>query len=104
MSYRLPIGPVLSLGLIVAVASGFMAFLGYNAASPTGSSVFLYNIAFAFCVAWFVESDRRVRGIHAPFEHGAFIFFLWPVALPFYMFRTRRWWGVVLALGLVACS
>ncbi len=95
---------VLSLVVLVVVAALFMACLGYYGASPEPRTVLLYNVTFALLVAWFVESDRRLRHIDAPYEHAAFVFFLWPVLLPVYMFRARRWHGVTLAIGVLFAS
>lgn len=35
-----------------------------------------------------------------PFEFDAFMFFAWPVLLPFYLYRTRRRRGLMIAAGV----
>jgi hypothetical protein len=37
-----------------------------------------------------------------PFEFEAFVVFLWPIVLPFYLYRTRGWHGLLLGAGLWA--
>jgi hypothetical protein len=55
-------------------------------------------------VAWWVEGDRKAKGISAPFEYSAFMFFVWPVLAPYYLFKSRRWRGLALGLGLIVFS
>ena len=45
----------------------------------------LWNFAFAYVIAWWVHSDRRARGFNTPFEFDAFVFLVWPIAVPYYL-------------------
>jgi len=64
----------------------------------------LYNFAFALILVYAVETDRRARSLAMPYEYNAFLFFLWPVALPVYLFQTRRWRGLAIGVGMLVLS
>ena len=91
---------VVAVGLLLAIASVSTASLTYYGSEPSDSSLMLYNMAFSLAVAIGVQSDRRTQSFGAPYEYGAFMFFLWPVLLPVYLFRTRRWRGLAAAFGV----
>jgi len=72
--------------------------------APSAASMMLYNFAFALILVYAVEADRRSRSLAMPYEYGAFLFFLWPIALPIYLFQTRRWRGLAIGLGMLVLS
>ncbi len=55
-----------------------------------------------------VSTDARKRGRQLCYDYDNFIFFLWPVMLPVYLFETRGWkalWTLLCAGGLyVFCA
>jgi hypothetical protein len=59
----------------------------------------LWVFGFVVILVGWVRADRRARGYRAPFEFDAFVFFAWPVAVPYYLWR-----GFLITLGLVALS
>ncbi len=66
----------------------------------------LYNIGLSLSLAWWVYVDRRRQGYPAVFEFEAFVFFGWPLVVPYYLVRTRGWLrGAVISLlgGLAVC-
>ena len=91
---------VAGVGLVLGVASTFTASLTYYGGEPSKGSLMLYNMAFSFAVVIGVQTDRRARSFGASYESGAFMFFLWPVLLPVYLFQTRSWRGLVAAFGV----
>jgi hypothetical protein len=36
-----------------------------------------------------LRSDRKARNFSVPFEFDAFVFFAWPLVLPWYFYRSR---------------
>jgi hypothetical protein len=64
----------------------------------------LWVFGFVVILVGWVRADRRARGYRAPFEFDAFVFFAWPVAVPYYLCSTRGWRGFLITLGLVALS
>src|SRR5262249_35648826 len=92
------------LAIVVAVACAYMAVLEYFGGEPSKPAILLYNITFALALVYVVEADRRGRAVTMPYEYGAYLFFLWPVALPAYLFQTRRWPGLAIAVGVLVLS
>jgi hypothetical protein len=81
---------------MMAVESAWFTYAGEDVPDHT-----TWNFAFFFGVllAWWVHSDRRARGVEMPFEFEALVVFLWPIVLPYYLYRTRGWWGLLLGGG-----
>jgi hypothetical protein len=60
----------------------------------------LETLAFNLILALRVRSDRRVRNFTVPFEFDAFVFFAWPVVLPWYCYRSRGKRGLLYAAAV----
>jgi hypothetical protein len=60
----------------------------------------LWAIVFALLLAFWVHADRRNRAYAAPFEFDAFVVFLWPFVVPYYLYRTRGWHGWLKGAGV----
>ncbi len=93
--------PLVFLNGIVLVGVLFAAFATYRGAEISERSNYLWTACFSYCVAWWIERDRKSREISAPFEYEAFMFFLWPAMAPYYLFQTRGWRGLTLGAGLL---
>jgi hypothetical protein len=93
--------PILGLVALVVLGIVFEVFLTYRGAELSESSNYLWTVCFSYCVAWWIELDRKSKAIPAPFEYQAFVFFLWPVAAPYYLFQTRKWRGLLQGAGLI---
>ena len=48
------------------------------------------RLAISLIMASWVLADAQKRGRQLCYEFGAFVFFLWPVVVPVYLFQTRR--------------
>ena len=75
-----------------SVASALYGFAG----EPGGlAGIFDLVAAYLFSssIALWVEADAAKRQAVVPYDLGAFIFFLSPIAAPVYLFRTRGWRG-----------
>ncbi len=62
----------------------------------------LWSLEFPTLLAIWVRMDRRNRQLNLPFEFDAFVFFGWPVALPYYLYRTRRNKGLIIVAVIFA--
>src|SRR4051794_6769649 len=47
------------------------------------------QVAMSLILGWWVEADARKRGRRLCYDYGSFVYFLWPVVVPVYLFRTR---------------
>lgn len=92
------------LALLVLLGSIASIAATYEGTDISSTSSLLWTGCFSYCVAWWIERDRKSRAVAAPFEYQAFVFFLWPIAAPHYLFKTRGWRGLFLGIGLVFLS
>jgi hypothetical protein len=44
-----------------------------------------------------VSVDRRIRDFDVPYEFDALVFFIWPLVVPYYLYRTRGGRGLLFA-------
>ena len=90
------------VGLIFLAAIstvGYWMLAARGAAVPMGADA-LWDLTYRlFLVAW-VRADGRIHGFSAPYEFDAFLFFGWPVALPYYLCKTRGFRGLLAAFGM----
>ena len=98
---RLPLAwnPIAWLVAITVMMTIGNTWLTYADVDSPGYATHMWPFVFGLLLAWWAHADRRARGMGMPFEFEAFVVFLWPIALPYYMFRTRGWWGLPLGLG-----
>jgi hypothetical protein len=92
------------MALLVAVGAMAQAYAVVRGADLSRSTAQLWYFSFSYSVAWWVEIDRKAKSIHAPFEYSAFMFFVWPILAPYYLFQSRRWRGLAMGLGLIVFS
>lgn len=63
----------------------------------------LFTLSFNSGVALWTVFDKSQWNYQGSFDFGAYMFFLWAILLPFYLYRTRKWKGIglfVIFLGL----
>jgi hypothetical protein len=96
--------PIAALAGLVAAGIAFEVLVTYRGGEPSDASGYLWTICFSFCVAWWIEADRKSKSIPAPFEYQAFVFLFWPVVAPYYLIQTRRWRGLFQGLGLLVLA
>ena len=89
--------PLAVLSTIFTIGLSFVALHG---GGTPESAELLWALEFRIILAWWVSMDRRIRGYEVPFEFDAFVFFAWPVVVPFYLIQTRRWKALVTLLGV----
>jgi len=94
-----------AIGLVVAIGSVANVYAMLRGVELSRGTAWLYYLTLSYVVAWWIEADRKSRGIPAPFEYGAFAFFVWPLLAPYYLIQSRGWRGLAVAAGLlVFCS
>lgn len=88
--------PLTGLLLLVGLYTVNGVLLGYFGETPSPGTDIIFTIGFSLFLTWWVYLDRRSRSYPAPFEFEAFVFFAWPIVVPFYLIQTRRWRGLPL--------
>jgi hypothetical protein len=92
-----PLVWAVAITILLAVEHAWFTYIGEELPANTAR---VWPFLFGLLLAWWVYSDRRARGVGMPFEFEAFVVFLWPVAVPYYLYRTRGRWGLVLGGGI----
>jgi len=87
------------LGVILAVGSSVAAMHRFSISRETEQ---FWNLSIQTVLAFWVRADRRARHFNVPFEFDAFVFFFWPVVVPYYFCKTRGFRGLLLSLGVYA--
>lgn len=91
---------LISLVVLTAIFAVGLAVLAVHGLRASGATELLWSSEFRLILAWWVRADRRVRGFRLPFDFDAFVFFAWPVAVPYYLYRSRRGQGLLFAAGI----
>jgi len=86
------------LTAIYAIGLSVLASHGYSARSESTS--LLWGFEFQALLSIWVRRDRRHRNLSLPFEFDAFVFFGWPVVVPYYLYRTRGKRGLVVTAAV----
>jgi len=86
------------LSVIYAIGLSVLAYHGYPM-RPEASAL-LWGLEFQTLLATWVRLDRRYRDLGLPFEFEAFVFFAWPVAAPYYLYRTRGMRGLAVTAAV----
>jgi len=91
---------LLILSAIYVIGLAVLASHGYPA-RPEATAL-LWSLEFPTFLAIWVRIDRTRRNLSLPFEFDAFVFFGWPVALPYYLYRTRSKTGLIIVAAIYA--
>lgn len=99
---RLHIVIVFSLLLLSLAYSGVQIALNMQGEIVSDTSDAVWAFVFAIMVAVWATKEPKQKEFYAPFEFGAFLYFAWPLVLPYYLIKTRGVEGVVIFLGFTA--
>jgi len=88
----------LPLILLVSVSTIGLSVLSTHRVAQSAATDLMLRFAFALVIALWVRADRRSRRVSLPYEFDAFVSFFWYVAMPYYLYKTRGWRGLVIAL------
>lgn len=91
--------PLILLTLIFTVGRAVLASRHLDVpAEPAG----LWRVLYPLFTATWVYLDRRTRQLKLPFEFNAFVFFASPIALPYYLYKTRGRQGLLVTVLIFA--
>ena len=92
---------LLLLFILTAIYSIGLSILAFHRGPErAGTAALLWSLEFQTLLAVWVRMDRRRRNMSLPFEFDAFVFFGWPVAVPYYLYRTRGKRGVFVTAAI----
>jgi hypothetical protein len=87
------------VALVAIFALGLSICAAYRTNNPEATEL-LWTFEFRLLLTWWVHADRRARSFGVPFEFDAFVFWAWPVVVPYYLYRSRGGRGLLLALSI----
>jgi hypothetical protein len=87
------------LVLTASFAAGLSA-LSAHGLGESASTAALWSLGFRLILVSWVWFDRLACRISTPFDFDAFVFFAWPVAVPYYFYRARGRRGLLIGAGL----
>jgi hypothetical protein len=85
---------------LTAIFAVGLSVLGVHGLGASGPTELLWTFAFRLMLAWWVRVDRRALDFSVPFEFDAFVFFAWPVVVPYYLYRSRGGRGLLFGAGI----
>lgn len=91
--------PLSVLVLLIVVSTTDDAISAYHGQYASRESGLVFAFSFQLLFAWWVYFDRRKHLISLPFEFEAFVFFAWPIVMPYYLFATRGWWAIPILMA-----
>jgi len=71
---------------------------GVSAVEPVAGFLFMSLLA-----GWIVR-DSEARGERKPYDYDTLVAFLWMLAAPIYLVRTRRWKGALIILTAIVAA
>jgi hypothetical protein len=94
-----PAWSLFALFFLVAVQTLAFGFLAWHRveASPLSKKCCIF--AFTLLMTIWVAEDRKKHNFAAPYEFNAFVFLAWPLAVPYYLYKTRGPRGLWKAAG-----
>jgi len=85
-----------------AIGTAGVLVIALRRASLSPLTQYLWVLSIDLSLTGWVHEDRLAHGYKTPFEFDAFVFFAWPIVVPWYLCRTRGWRGLYVAAGLFA--
>jgi hypothetical protein len=84
---------------LVAAYEAFVYSRGLEPASPAAAA--WPAVFMVLLVLWVVEDSKSYPAVYKPFEYGFLVLVLWLPYLPYYLWRTRGAFGLLLLAGFV---
>jgi hypothetical protein len=95
---------LIPLFLLTAISAVGLLVLAARGRHPLDSTQLLSTFVFRLMVVCWVQVDARAQRYRAPFVFDAFLFFAWPLVLPYYLYRTRGVRGLLFSAGVLALA
>jgi hypothetical protein len=90
------------LVVFVAILTAAQVTLASHRRMLPRESELLSSLFQQLLFAMWVYLDRRDRRLGLPYEFEAFVFFAWPLALPYYLVKSRGARGILLFAAFLA--
>jgi hypothetical protein len=88
-------------GSVLVAAYEALAF--WRDVEATSAVAAVWPVVFLLLlVLWIIEDSKDFPAIQKPFDYDFLVFMLALPYLPYYLWRTRRWYGLLMLAGFVA--
>jgi hypothetical protein len=92
-----------TLVIVSLLGAIYEGVLYWYSAEPAENLLSLWQLFFIVLLVLWVDADSKDHPeIYRPYEYGYLVFLFWLPYLPFYLWRTRRAFGVVMFGGFLA--
>jgi hypothetical protein len=91
--------PLIALAVIYSIGLSVVFLFSHGLVAPQESQS-LYFLIFDLLLTWWVRIDRLARRFAVPYEYDVLVYVAWPFMVPYYLYRTRGWKGILLGVGI----
>lgn len=92
-----------TLVIVSLLGAIYEGVLYWYSAEPAENLLSLWQLFFIVLLVLWVDADSKNHPeIYRPYEYGYLVFIFWLPYLPFYLWRTRRAFGMVMFGGFLA--
>jgi len=95
-------GATAALAVFLVLANVGSGLYAANRRHPSEAFLWICYLVVALLVAYWILADSRRLGVPGSVDEGLYLFAVWPLALPYHLFKTRRGRGFVTLAGFVA--
>lgn len=95
---------LIPLFLLTAISAVGLFLLAARGRHPSDSTQLLSLFVFRLMLGYWVMVDARAQRYRPSFDFGAFLFFAWPLVLPYYLYRTRGPRGLLFSAAILALA
>lgn len=81
-----PLGALIAIFVLGNTGGAICAALGREVPA---AFMILYYIGIAWAFSWWVLSDCHARNVATSIDHGWFVFYAWPLMVPYHVLKTR---------------
>lgn len=92
-----------TLVIVSLLGAIYEGALYWHGVEPTENLLSLWQLFFIVLLVLWVDADSKDHPeIYRPYEYGYLVFLFWLPYLPFYLWRTRRVFGIAMFGGFLA--
>jgi len=93
---------VLTIIVLSAMLTVEQWYMGSKDIETSDSIFYLWTFMFSIIIGLWAQKDNNGVKFNKPFEFGVFVYFAWPIILPYYLFKTRGLEGMIIFIGFIA--
>jgi hypothetical protein len=88
------------LTILVALYAFDLLLLGHAGRFPSRATFGLWTLGSRLFLVGWISADAQLRPLVRPYEFEAFLFWAGDLAVLYYLCKTRKWRGFLIAMGI----